>query len=242
MIDRSQPGRTIAMPPRSQHHAPTPDSTVVESEFHSARRATIDDLQALQVLWQQAALPWEELERYVTEFVVVPDESGMLLAAIGLQVEGDQALLHSEAIFQSDMADATRQSLWQRIQIVGRNQGVCRIWTLEDAPFWASVFSKATPEEIANLCTPFADPTGSWWTYQLLDPKRTQQLLDERLALWEANRRVESTDLADSIQRIRRFSYAVAGIIILAMVFMVVYVLLRRPGAIQRILHGLSSQ
>ncbi len=230
------------MIPRSQHSATTADSAAIETEFLTARRATVDDLPALQALWQQAALPWDELERYVTEFVVVPDEGGVILAAIGLQVDGDQALLHSEAILPSNMADATRQSLWQRLQIVGRNQGVCRIWTLEDAPFWTAVFARATPEEIADLRTSFADPSGSWWTHQLLDPKRTQQLLDERLALWEANRRTESTDLADTIQQIRRVSYAIVGIIILMMLCMVLYVLLRRPGAIQRILQGLSSQ
>lgn len=241
MTERVESGRTFVMIPRFHDSESTPEPSGIEPEFHPARRATIEDLPALQALWQGAGLPWDELERYVTEFVVVPDEGGVVLAAIGLQITDDQGLLHSEAISPRGRADETRQVLWQRLQIVARNQGVCRLWTLEDAPFWSAIFLKATPEEVAEMGTPFADPSGCWWTHQLLDPKRTQQLLDERLALWEANRQSESTDLAESIQKIRRGSYAVAGAIILMMGFMVLYVLLRRPGTIQEILKQLGS-
>ena len=74
-------------------------SLSVEDVPIRARRATVEDLPALQALWQRADLPWDQLDRFVTEFLVVPgEEDGMLLAAIGLQVDSDQALAHSEAI------------------------------------------------------------------------------------------------------------------------------------------------
>lgn len=43
----------------------------VELPALNVRRATVEDLPALQVLWQQADLPWMELERFATEFQVV---------------------------------------------------------------------------------------------------------------------------------------------------------------------------
>lgn len=241
MTERVDSGQTIVMSPRFEDQEPAQERSGEEVESRPARRATIDDLPALQALWQRADLPWNELEKFATEFVVIPDGNGMVLAAIGLQVEGDQALLHSEALLSPEKADEYRQILWQRLQIVARNQGVCRIWTMEDASFWNATFQKPTAMEIAELKAPFADPSGFWWTHQLMDSKRTQQLLDEQLALWEANRQSESTDLAESIHRIRRMAYATVGVVILMMVFMVVYVLLRRPGAIHQILNQLGS-
>jgi len=219
-----------------------PEAYHVEQETYRARRATVDDLPSLHGLWQKAGLPWDQLERYVTEFIVIPDDSGLLVGAIGLQVEGDQALVHSEAFFDCEIADAARQALWQRIQIIARNQGVYRLWTLEDAPFWTTTLVRASEAEAASLRAPFADPTAVWWTHQLLDPVRAQALLDERLALWSAQRQADSTELAEGIQRIRRISYGIAGAVALSMCLLVLYVLIRRPDALQQLLRGLGSQ
>lgn len=101
----------------------------MESPAYIARRATQEDLPALQGLWQAAGLPWEELETFVTEFQVVPGDEGVLLAAVGLMVESNEALLHSEAVRQNGDGDELRDGLWRRIQIVARNQGVHRVWT-----------------------------------------------------------------------------------------------------------------
>lgn len=218
-------------------------STFVEDAPIRARRATVDDLPALQALWQRADLPWDQLDRYVTEFLVVPgEEEGTLLAAIGLQIDGDQALTHSEALFPGEDTDVLRSALWLRLQIVARNQGAVQLWTLEDAPFWRSVFTRAEPAVIQQLKSSFADPTAEWWTFQLIDPVKAQKLVDERMAIWEASRQADSTQLADSIQRFRQFSFLIVGVVIAMMAIMVLYVVIRRPEAFQQVLRGFGGR
>lgn len=207
-----------------------------------ARRATVEDLPGLHVLWQAAGLPWDQLERFVTEFIVVADDNDSLLASIGLQTDGDQGLVHSEAIQGCEDPDAVRAALWQRLQIVARNHGVARLWTLEDAPFWASLFQRATSIEVTGLKAAFADPEACWWIFALSDPARAQRLLDERLALWEAHRQADSEHFAQTIGRIRQFALALAGGVILMMIAMVVYLVVRRPDAFQSILSRFSGR
>lgn len=206
-----------------------------------ARRATVDDLPALHALWQRAGLPWDQLERYVTEFIVVGNQEGLVLAAIGLQADGDQGLVHSEALAPCDDPDALRAALWQRLQIVARNHGVARLWTLEDAPFWQATFQRATPSDIAQLKASFADAEAAWLVSTLVDPARAQRLVDERLALWEAHRQADSSQFADTVSRIRQFAFAVAGLVIVMMLAMVAYVVARRPDAFQAILGRFSG-
>ncbi len=201
-----------------------------------ARRATVDDLPGLHALWQRVGLPWDELERFVTEFILVPNDDGLPLAAIGLQADADQGLVHSEAILPGHDDDVLRAALWQRLQIIARNQGIARLWTLEDASFWQAVFQPAPGPDKDALKAVFADPTASWWTFSLRDPARAQRLLDERMAMWEAHRQADATHFSDTIARIRQFAFVIAGLVILMMVGMVVYVVIRRPDAFQSIL------
>ncbi len=207
-----------------------------------ARRATVDDLPGLHGLWQRAGLPWEQLERFVTEFLVVAGDDASLLAAIGLQTDGDHGLLHSEAMLPCDDPDALRSALWQRIQIVARNHGVACIWTLEDAPFWRTTFQPAAPAAIASLSASFADPGAAWWSFRLSDPARAQRLLDERLALWDAHRQADAEHFSNTIARVRQFAFLVAAAVILMMVLMVAYVVVRRPDAFQSILGRFSGR
>ncbi len=211
-------------------------SSPVEPIRPAARKANVDDLPALQALWQRAGLPWIELERFVTEFQVVPGEEGQLQGAIGLQLDGSEGLLHSEAIFPGTDADAIRAELWGRMQIVARNLGVARLWTLEDAPFWCHTFVRADPAAIQGLQAGFRDPEAAWLVCQLVDPARAQKLLDERLALWEASRQSESENLLETIGRIRTFAFTVAGVLIGGMLLMVVWVLMRRPDVLHRVI------
>ncbi len=208
----------------------------LEASRPVARKATVDDLPALQALWQRASLPWLELEKFVTEFQVVPGIDGLLLGAIGLQLDGSEGLVHSEAIFPGVEGDEIRAALWKRMQIVARNLGAIRLWTLEDASFWAAVFVEADPAARDGLKASFRDPDAAWLVHQLVDPARAQKLLDEQVAVWEATRQADSENLLDSIHRIRTGAFVIAGTVIAIMILMVVYVGLRRPDIFHRFL------
>ena len=108
----------------------------MESTGSPTRRATPQDLAALQTLWEQAGLPAAGLSEFAGEFQVYEAPEGGFLAAIGLLVEGQHAVLHSEAIVAGADADELRLALWTRIQIIARNQGLKWVWTQEDAEYW----------------------------------------------------------------------------------------------------------
>jgi N-acetylglutamate synthase-like GNAT family acetyltransferase len=187
----------------------------VESPAYIARRATEEDLPALQGLWQAAGLPWEELETFVTEFQVVPGDEGLLLAAIGLMVESNEALLHSEAVRQNGDQDELRDALWRRIQIVARNQGVHRVWTQEDAEFWRLAgFLPSTPADFARSTASFLQPGDGWSAFQLLDPSRANAVVEEQMAVWQATRQQEAEEFARKVKVFRTVAFLIFAVVL----------------------------
>ena len=212
----------------------------------SARRATVEDLPALQALWQIGGLPAEELEKFLTEFQVVPGEGeGVLLGAIGLMVEGNDALLHSEALVPGDegdggdQSDAIRAALWRRLQIIARNQGIHRLWTQEDADYWRTGGFGAAPAETVSAATAaFVDKTATWLVCELIDPAKAKQLVTEQMAIWHATRTQEADELQGKIRAFRNASLLIVAVVVVLMIGMVVFVLRQRPEILQRLLHG----
>src|SRR5712671_5721123 len=116
------------------------------------RRATIEDLPKLAQLWRQENLPAQDLEKQFKEFQVVEGAGGELAAAVGLQVAGLEARLHSEVFAHAEQADALRELLWERAQVVAQNHGLVRLWTQFSTPFWNhSGFRHAAPDLLAKL-------------------------------------------------------------------------------------------
>src|SRR6266576_1716674 len=91
------------------------------------RRATVEDLPQLIALWRLERLPSEMLEKCFTEFQVVCDEAGEVLAAIGIRIAGVHGLLHGESIARPEEADALRALLWNRMQVIIRNHALERL-------------------------------------------------------------------------------------------------------------------
>ena len=54
---------------------------------YHVRRATVDDLAQLRVLWHAMGYPLAELERQLTEFQVALDTEGRVVGAVGLQFD-----------------------------------------------------------------------------------------------------------------------------------------------------------
>lgn len=187
----------------------------MESPAFSCRRATVDDLPALQDLWLSAGLPWEELEKFVTEFQVVEQEDGRLDAAIGLMVDGTESLLHTEAIRAGTDADTLRAALWRRIQIVARNQGVHRVWTQEDAPYWiASGFAGASTHDLAAFRAPFLDQESGWRFIPIVDPAKANIAVQEQMALWQATREQEAEEFQRKVKTFRAVAFLLFGIVV----------------------------
>ncbi|HON07435.1 MAG TPA: hypothetical protein PLW02_04960, partial [Verrucomicrobiota bacterium] len=99
-------------------------------EEPKVRRAVVDDLPQLIHLWKSDNLKWQDLEKRFTEFQVAVDSQNTILGAIGLHINGRDALMHSEVFLHFDMADKIRDLIWKRIEVIALNHGLVRIWTL----------------------------------------------------------------------------------------------------------------
>ena len=214
----------------------------MDTSSSGARRATIDDLPSLQALWIDAGQPWEELEKLLAEFQVVADEDGSLLAAVGLLVEGSEGLLHTETVAAraGEQADELRAMLWRRIQIVARNQGVARLWTAEDAPYWATEFSVAPAVTVQAAGAGFLghDLTASWRVRELMDPNKARQLVNEQMAIWSAARTQEQEQFQRKTRTVMLVALVLVAAIIGTCAWMIFRVMSAQPDLLQRIFRG----
>jgi len=147
------------------------------------RRATTDDLPGLKALWRSMLLPADELEKRLTEFQVVEAADGKLLGAIGMQIAGRHARLHSESYLDFAQADAARQSFWERLQTLASNHGVFRLWTQESSPFWSRLgFRSAMANKLSDLPSEWQQARGEWFTLQLKDEEKIANALGKDFA------------------------------------------------------------
>jgi hypothetical protein len=142
----------------------------MSSPKYRVRRATLDDLRPLGDLWRMMNFAADELPRRVTEFRVAESADGVLLGAVGLQVAERQGLVHSEGFTDFALADTLRPLLWERVQAVAMNQGLLRLWTQEQAPFWSHCgLVPADAEALDHLPAPWRGLPSAWRTLKLRD-------------------------------------------------------------------------
>lgn len=205
----------------------------------SARRATLEDVPVLQELWRQVGLPWEQLADFINEFQVVTDDAGNVVGAAGLLLEGDDGLLHSEAIVDGLDGDSVRLALWRRVQIVSRNQGVARLWTQEDAEYWRTAgFQPSTAAERTQAKVEFLGAEGVWLVFQVGTPDRAQALINEQLAILEATRMQDADDLQQKIRTLRLVAYLMAFLVIGGCLALLFYIGSQNPEIFRRLMGG----
>lgn len=202
----------------------------------NARRANSEDLPALEELWRQASLPWEQLGGFLQEFIVATDHDEQVVGAVGLLIEGDDALLHSEAIHPGVEADVVRVALWRRMQIVARNQGVKSVWTQEDAPYWqASGFDAAPVGRVESSQASFLDRTAEWRLFPLVDPDRVRDILEEQFAILEASRLESADSLQKRIRTIRLMAFLITAVVAAVGLFYFYRIASARPDILRQV-------
>jgi N-acetylglutamate synthase-like GNAT family acetyltransferase len=162
------------------------------------RRATVEDLPQLRSLWQMEDLPVETLEKRFTEFQVALNEQGEVVGALGLQIAEGQGRLHSEAIGWFDVADEMRAQIWPRLETLARNQGLTRLWTDSEAPFWKSLgFKKAAEPTSALLPQTFAESHSQWLHLPLRSSEAGADDIEKQIAVLRAVSQAETQQLMD---------------------------------------------
>jgi N-acetylglutamate synthase-like GNAT family acetyltransferase len=187
------------------------------------RRATVEDLPKLLPLWKEEQLPPEELEKRFKEFQLAVDAAGTVLGALGLRISGQQGQLHSEVFAHPEQADALRDKLWERMQVLAGNHGLVRLWTQSDAPFWHhNGFQAAAGEVLGKLPPLFAGGSHSWHCLQLKEETAVAVSLDKEFALFEEAAREERQKLLKQAGVLRIIAVALAIVVFGLIVFWVI--------------------
>jgi len=201
------------------------------------RRATVDDLPGLATLWARCGLQVLDLERHLTEFQLVSSWDGDLEATLALRIQGQEGLLHSEAITRPEQEDDLRQLLWDRMRNLARNHGLVRLWTQEQAPFWHQVagFEVALPEHLKKLPPAFGNPHQRWFASLLRHNTPGALSLEQEFELFQQSSRASLNRVLDQTRKLRITGYLVAVALFLGVFGLAVYLAIRgardRSGA-----------
>ncbi len=193
----------------------------------SARRATVDDLEGLRVLWRAENLPELDLEKRITEFQIALDAENKVVGAIGLRVAGTQGSLHSETFSDFGLTDTLRPLLWDRVQSVARNRGLTRLWTLEKTQFWRGAgFDVVDDDARKKFPEAFGAADAEWFTLKLKEDMLANLTPEQELALFRASAK-ESTDKMLEQARVLKWIAIVIGTIFFGLVAYVTFNMVR---------------
>ena len=196
-------------------------------KFH-ARRATLDDLPRLRQLWALMQIPDGDLERQLTDFQVVSDETEQVIGSVALQVSHRQARIHSEAFEDFSLADYARPVLWSRIQTLAQNHGLARIWTREQSPFWThNGFQTASEADLEKMASVWDRFEPGWLTLKLKD-EEAMASLEKEFALFVESEKQQRSQLLNQAKVLK--TLAIAGIVLISLMFLgaMVWVLIKR--------------
>ena len=188
---------------------------------YQIRRAIVDDLPGLQVLWQSMHLPAEELEPCLTEFQVAATPEGALLGALALEINGRHGRLHSEAFADFALAQLLRERLFERMKSVAANRGVARLWTAETAPFWKQNGFQAPDANVRNKLPPAWEALpASWLTLQLRDEAALELSLDKD---FEKLKREAAQKTETALRTAKYWNYFATALAIILAIAIVVF-------------------
>jgi N-acetylglutamate synthase-like GNAT family acetyltransferase len=200
------------------------------------RRATVDDLDALKVLWTSMRLPTDELEKRLTEFQIAETDDCPLVGAIGVQIGKQHALLHSESYADFAAADSARQLFWQRIQTLASNHGVFRLWTQERSPFWKNFgFQPPNAEALARLPEGWKNEfEGGWLTIQLKDEQKINNAMEKELKLFMETEKQRDSRILDQARMLKTIVTVIGFAIGILCICVAVYLLIHRSPFLSR--------
>jgi N-acetylglutamate synthase-like GNAT family acetyltransferase len=185
------------------------------------RRATVEDVSKLVHLWQQENLPSQNLEKRFKEFQVVEGPNGELLGAIGFQIIGQEALLHSEAFLLPEHAEFVREKVWERAQIMAKNHGLVRVWTQFNAPFWrGNGFQHPREEALQKLPAGFSATESPWLMIQLREDTAPAVSLDKEFAMFKEAEREQTERM---FRQAKVLKFIAVGIALLVAVMVIVW-------------------
>ncbi len=199
------------------------------------RRATLDDLGPLTVLWKSMNFPADDLGKRITEFQVAEAAEGKLVGAVGVQMAERQGRIHSEVFSDFALADQLRPLLWERIHSVATNHGLLRLWTQEHAPFWSHCgLAKADAETLEKLPAIWRGASSPWLTLKLKDDLETIASLDKEFALFMQSEKQRTERAFRQARVLKLFATLIAFVLLILVIAAAFYVWRRNPRLLGR--------
>jgi N-acetylglutamate synthase-like GNAT family acetyltransferase len=191
----------------------------MSSSKFRVRRATLDDISELIALWQTMQFSLPELSKRITEFQVAESAEGKVLGAVGLQILERQGRVHSEGFSDFALADDLRPLLWDRIHAIATSQGLLRLWTQEQAPFWYHCgLTAATPEALEELPATWRDHRSRWLTLKLKDDLDAIIKADKEFAVFMAAEKERTVRRLEHARMLKFLATLIAiGVVMLAL-------------------------
>jgi hypothetical protein len=170
------------------------------------------------------------LEKQLTEFQVVTDDTGQVIGGVGFQMVAKHARIHSEAFGDFGLADYARPALWQRIQTLASNHGLVRLWTHENSPFWSrNGFVQAKEDDFANMPTGWDRFAPGWLTLKLKDEEALASL-DKEFALFVETEKQRSADVISKAKMLKTVFITLITLAALAFGAAMVWLLIKQKG------------
>ena len=200
-----------------------------QSEYQ-VRRATIEDLPALQYLWRSWGLPAAELQHRLTEFQVVVNAEGGLLGAVGFECVGREGRLYGEVFSDCGFADYFRPMFWDRVQLLAVNHAVTRVWTQETAPFYThNGFQAASTTEAAQLPAGWQGQAGNWLWVRLREDLNPQQV-EKQMEVLMAHERGQTESIARQAGIVKKLATFLAFLLAVFVLGAAAYMLSKDRG------------
>ena len=186
-------------------------------------------------MWESMYYPTEELARRGTEFQVAEGPAGKVLGALGLQIAERQGRVHSEAFSDFALSEQLRPLLWDRVHAVATNQGLLRVWTQEQAPFWNHCgLAKPDQEALEKLPAAWRGSSSDWRTLKLRDDVETVMSVDKEFAAFMQSEKQRTEQVFRRARAFKTFATVIAFALLLAVVGWAVSLFLRNPGLLHR--------
>jgi len=203
----------------------------MNSPEYTARRATVDDLSGLKILWERARFQVLDLENHLTEFQLIVSDARDLIGALALHIEAKQGLLHSGAFAQPEQEEQFRPQLWERIQSVARNHGLNRLWTQEGASFWLQAgFVEGSAETLPRLPPGFGDRQARWLTLQLKDENVAALSIEHEFELFQTAQKEDTERLRRLGRTMKVTVFVVIGIVATIVLLVIVRMAVKNPS------------
>jgi N-acetylglutamate synthase-like GNAT family acetyltransferase len=207
----------------------------VNSSAFRVRRATLDDISELTALWQTMNFGVPELSKRITDFQLAECADGKVLGAVGLRILERQGRVHSEAFGDFALADQLRPLFWERIHAIAVSQGLSRLWTQEQAPFWHHCgLTLATPEVLGKLPAVWRESSGRWLTLKLKDDLDAIIKADKEFALFMAAEKQRSARRLEQGRTLKLLATLVAVSVVLLALGAAIYLVLKNPALLGR--------